>query len=78
MATIVTDLDRQLRENKLKFNKLSYSNDAITLWFANHQDRSVAASFLATNTGKQFKQQALATENRPIHRPSHREFSCRN
>lgn len=66
MATVVTDLDRQLRENKLKFNKLSYSNDAITLQFANQQDRSVAASFLATNTAKQFNQQALVTENRPI------------
>ncbi|EPF70128.1 protein translocase subunit SecD [Acinetobacter rudis] len=66
METSATDLRRQLRENKLKFNNLILSNNVITLQFANNEDRSAAADFLRGNGGNQFNQQALATENGPI------------
>lgn len=66
METSATDLRRQFRENKLKFNNLTLSNNVITLQFANNEDRSAAADFLRANGGNQFNQQALATENGPI------------
>lgn len=65
METSSTDLRRQLRENKLKFNNLSLNNNVITVQFANNEERSAVADFLRGN-GNQYTQQALATENGPV------------
>lgn len=58
--TSATDLRRQLRDNKLKFNSLSLNNNTITVQFANNDDRSAVMDFLRRN-GNEFNQQALAT-----------------
>lgn len=60
METSAADLRRQFRDNKLKFNSLSLSNNTITLQFANNDDRSAAMDFLRRN-GNEFTQQAIAT-----------------
>jgi preprotein translocase subunit SecD len=61
LETSATDLRRQLRDNKIKFNSLNIANNAITLQFSNNTDRSAAMDFLRGN-GNEFTQQALATE----------------
>ncbi|WP_347455531.1 protein translocase subunit SecD [Acinetobacter thermotolerans] len=61
METSATDLRRQLRDNSLKFNSLTLSNNTITLQFANNDDRSAVMDFLRRN-GNEFTQQAVATE----------------
>lgn len=60
METSATDLRRQLRDNKLKFNSLSLNNNTITLQFANNADRDVVMDFLRRN-GNEYTQQAVAT-----------------
>src|SRR5574344_771165 len=61
MQTSETDLRRQLRENKIKFNSLSFNNNTLVFQYADNQDRSAAMDFIRGNdTG--FNQQALATE----------------
>ncbi|WP_180164894.1 protein translocase subunit SecD [Acinetobacter sp. YH12049] len=60
METSAADLRRQLRDNKLKFNSLSLSNNTITMQFANNDDRSAAMDFLRRN-GNEYTQQAVAT-----------------
>ena len=60
METSATDLRRQLRDNKLKFNSLSLNNNTITVQFASNDDRSAVMDFLRRN-GNEFNQQALAT-----------------
>lgn len=62
LETSATDLRRQLRDNKIKFNSLSLNNNAITVQFANNADRTAAMDFLRSN-GNEFTQQALATAN---------------
>ena len=60
METSATDLRRQLREAKIKFNSLSLNSNAITLQFASNDDRAAAMDFLRRE-GNQYTQQALAT-----------------
>lgn len=60
METSATDLRRQLRDNKLKFNSLSLNNNTITLQFANNADRDAVMDFLRRN-GNEYTQQAVAT-----------------
>ncbi|MCO8053514.1 protein translocase subunit SecD [Acinetobacter towneri] len=60
METSATDLRRQLRDNKLKFNSLSLNNNTITLQFANNAHRDAVMDFLRRN-GNEYTQQAVAT-----------------
>ena len=60
METSATDLRRQFRDNKIKFNNLALNNNTITVQFANTTDRDAAADFLRRN-GIEFTQQALAS-----------------
>lgn len=60
METSATDLRRQLREAKIKFNSLSLNNNVITLQFASNDDRAEAMDFLRRE-GNKYNQQALAT-----------------
>ena len=53
METSATDLRRQFRDNKIKFNNLNLSNNTITVQFANNADRDTAADFLRRN-GNEF------------------------
>ncbi len=62
METSATDLRRQLRDNKLKFNSLSLNNNTITVQFANNGDREAVMDFLRRN-GNEFNQQAIASES---------------
>ncbi|WP_374664712.1 protein translocase subunit SecD [Acinetobacter sp.] len=62
METSAADLRRQLRDSKLKFNSLSLNNNAITIQFANNDDRSAVMDFLRRN-GNEYTQQAVATDN---------------
>ncbi|EZQ11596.1 MULTISPECIES: protein translocase subunit SecD [unclassified Acinetobacter] len=62
METSAADLRREFRENKIKFNSLSLNNNAITVQFANNEDRAAAMDQLRRN-GNKYTQQALATEN---------------
>ena len=62
METSATDLRRQFRDNKIKFNSLSLNNNVITVQFADNSDRDVAADFLRRN-GNEYTQQAVATAN---------------
>ena len=62
METSATDLRRDFRDNKIKFNSLSLNNNVITLQFANNDDRSAAMDFLRRN-GNKYDQQALATDS---------------
>ena len=61
METSATDLRRQLRDNNLKFNSLTLSNNTITMQFAGNDDRSAVMDFLRRN-GNEFTQQAVATD----------------
>ncbi|MFW2077818.1 protein translocase subunit SecD [Acinetobacter sp. ULE_I010] len=60
METSATDLRRAFRENKINFNSLSLNNNAITIQFANNDDRAAAMDFLRRD-GNKYTQQALAT-----------------
>ncbi|MDV2440557.1 protein translocase subunit SecD [Acinetobacter gerneri] len=60
METSATDIRRELRNNKINFNSLSLNNNAITIQFANNDDRSAAMDFLRRN-GNEYIQQAIAT-----------------
>ena len=60
METSASDLRRQFRENKIKFNSLSLNNNEITVQFANNDDRAAAMEQLRRN-GNKYDQQALAT-----------------
>ncbi|MCH7306572.1 protein translocase subunit SecD [Acinetobacter sp. NIPH 1852] len=60
METSATDLRRQFRDNKIKFNNLALSNNTITVQFAENADRDAAADFLRRN-GNEFTQQSVAT-----------------
>lgn len=60
METSATDLRRQFRDNKIKFNNLNLSNNTITIQFADNADRDAAADFLRRNSNE-FTQQAVAT-----------------
>ncbi|MDR7015649.1 protein translocase subunit SecD [Acinetobacter sp. 3657] len=60
METSATDLRRQFRDNKIKFNNLALSNNTITVQFAENADREAAADFLRRN-GNEFTQQPVAT-----------------
>ena len=62
METSETDLRREFRDNKIKFNSLSLNNNAITVQFANNDDRANAMDYLRRN-GNKYTQQALATDN---------------
>ena len=61
METSATDLRREFRDNKIKFNSLSLNNNAITIQFANNDDRAAVMDFLRRD-GNKFTQQALATD----------------
>ncbi|MFW1858968.1 protein translocase subunit SecD [Acinetobacter defluvii] len=61
METSATDLRRDLREQKIKFNSLTLNNNTLTLLFANNDDRAAAMDFLRRD-GNKYNQQALATE----------------
>ena len=60
METSGSDLRREFRENKIKFNSLSLNNNEITVQFANNDDRAAAMEQLRRN-GNKYDQQALAT-----------------
>ena len=62
METSETDLRREFRDNKIKFNSLSLNNNTITVQFANNDDRANAMDYLRRN-GNKYTQQALATDN---------------
>ena len=62
METSETDIRRQFRDNKIKFNSLSMNNNIITVQFASNDDRSKAMDFLRSN-GNEFTQQAVATDS---------------
>ncbi len=61
METSATDLRREFRDNKIKFNSLSLSNNAISIQFANNDDRAAAMDFLRRD-GNKYTQQAIATD----------------
>ena len=61
METSASDLRRDFRENKIKFNSLSLNNNAITVQFANNEDRAAAMDQLRRD-GNKYNQQALASE----------------
>lgn len=61
METSATDLRREFRDNKIKFNSLSLNNNTITIQFANNDDRATVMDFLRRD-GNKFNQQALATD----------------
>ncbi len=48
METSATDLRRQFRDNKIKFNNLALSNNTITIQFADNADRDAAADFFTS------------------------------
>lgn len=62
LETSATDLRRQFRDNKIKFNNLALNNNTITVQFADSADRDAAADFLRRN-GNEFTQQSVATAN---------------
>lgn len=62
METSASDLRREFRENKVKFNSLSLNNNTITIQFANNDDRAAVMDFLRRE-GNKYNQQALATES---------------
>lgn len=61
METSATDLRREFRDNKIKFNSLSLNNNTITIQFANNDDRAAVMDFLRRD-GNKYNQQALATD----------------
>ena len=52
METSASDLRREFRENKIKFNSLSLNNNEITVQFANNDDRAAAMEQLRRNGNK--------------------------
>ena len=64
METSSTDLRRQFRDNKIKFNSLSLNNNTINIQFANTSDRESAMDFLRSH-GNEYTQQAIATSEGP-------------
>ena len=62
METSASDLRREFRENKVKFNSLTLNNNTITIQFANNDDRAAVMDFLRRE-GNKYNQQALATES---------------
>ena len=62
METSASDLRRQFRDNKLKFNSLSLNANTITVQFANNANRDAAMDFLRRN-GNEFTLQAIATSS---------------
>ena len=62
METSASDLRRDLRNNKIKFNSLSLNNNTITVQFANNEDRAAAMDQLRRD-GNKYTQQALASES---------------
>lgn len=61
METSATDLRREFRDNKIKFNSLTLKNNVITVQFANNADRDAASDVLRRLNTNEFNQQALAT-----------------
>ena len=61
METSITDLRREFRDNKIKFNGMSLNNNTIAIQFADNDARSSAMDFLRRD-GNKYTQQALATE----------------
>ena len=61
METSASDLRREFREAKIKFNSLSLNNNTITIQFADNSDRAAAMEHLRRN-GNKFDQQAVATD----------------
>ena len=64
MDTSSTDLRRQFRDNKIKFNNLTLKNNTINIQFATSSDREAAMDFLRSN-GNEYTQQAIATAEGP-------------
>ncbi|MEG2749816.1 MAG: protein translocase subunit SecD [Acinetobacter sp.] len=62
METSASDLRREFRENKVKFNSLTLNNNTITIQFANNDDRAAVMDFLRRE-GNKYNQQALATDS---------------
>ena len=62
METSASDIRRDFRDNKIKFNSLSLNNNTITIQFANSDDRSAAMDELR-RTGNKYTQQALASDS---------------
>ncbi|WP_089605691.1 protein translocase subunit SecD [Acinetobacter piscicola] len=62
METSASDLRREFRENKVKFNSLTLNNNTITIQFANNDDRATVMDFLRRE-GNKYNQQALATDS---------------
>ena len=62
METSASDLRRDFRDNKIKFNSLSLNNNTITVQFANSEDRAAAMDQLRRD-GNRYTQQALASES---------------
>lgn len=62
METSASDLRREFRDAKIKFNSLSLNNNAITVQFANADDRAAAMDQLRRG-GNKYTQQALASSN---------------
>ncbi|AMW79779.1 preprotein translocase subunit SecD [Acinetobacter sp. TGL-Y2] len=62
METSASDLRRDFRDNKIKFNSLSLTNNTITVQFANSEDRAAAMDQLRRD-GNKYTQQALASES---------------
>jgi preprotein translocase subunit SecD len=61
METSATDLRREFRDNKIKFNSLALNNNVITIQFANNDDRAAVMDFLRRD-GNKYNQQAIATD----------------
>jgi preprotein translocase subunit SecD len=60
METSATDLRRQFRDNKIKFNSLALNNNTIT--FSLPTMMTVRGNGLLRRNGNEFNQQALATD----------------
>ena len=61
LETSASDLRRQFRDNKIKFNSLTLNDNVITLQFANNTDRDAATDFLRRNS-TEYTLQPIATE----------------
>ena len=62
IETSASDLRRDFRDKKIKFNSLSLNNNTITVQFANNEDRAAAMDQLRRD-GNKFNQQALASDS---------------
>ena len=74
METSASDLRREFRDNKIKFNSLSLNNNAITVQFANAEDRSAAMDQLRRE-GNKYTQQALASTSYAVMELIRADFS---